>query len=386
MVNETGVRSYLDHAASSPMRPEAIEAMARELGQPGNPSSTHAAGRRARKALEEARESIAADLGAQPSEVIFTSGGTEADNLAVKGSWLARRTGPAARNGIVTSTVEHPAVSKAAAAAVAEGAELVEVGVDARGRVDLGEVADVLSERIAVLSIQWANGETGVGQPVPELAALAAGHDIWFHTDAVQALSSLPVDFAAAGADLMSVTAHKIGGPVGVGALIARKTVSPAALGFGGAQERDLRSGTVPVALALGFAAALRATVSGRQLAARGYEQHRRRIVDLVRRIDGARLNGVAEGPASTINLSFSGLRSDDLLLLLDAEGIDVSAGSACSAGVARPSAVLVAMGLSEQLASGALRISFGHSTTDADVDRLLAVLPDAVRRARAAY
>ncbi|NYI69666.1 cysteine desulfurase [Naumannella cuiyingiana] len=375
-------RSYLDHAASAPMRAEAAAAFAAEAGQPGNPSSLHASGRRARRVLEEARESIAADLGAAPPEVIFTSGGTEADNIAVRGSWIARR---AQANRMIISATEHPAVAASAAACAAEGAELIVAGVDADGRIDPDEIGRALRVPTAVLSVHWANNETGALQPVSALAAAARQAGAWSHSDAVQAVKTQPVDFRASGLDLLSATAHKIGGPVGIGVLLARKELAPAALGHGGGQERDVRSGTLAAALAASFAAALRVTVAERDREAARLGALKDRVVAAVAALPGTAINGEPGSPA-IVNVEFSGTRASDLLLLLDAAGIDASSGSACSAGVSRPSSVLLAMGRDDDAASAALRFSFGSTTTDGDVDRLVAALPAALDQARAAF
>lgn len=377
-------RHYLDHAASSPLLPAAAEAMADWHGVPGNPSSLHASGRAARRAVEEARESLASDLGCDPAEVVFTSGGTEADNLALQGSWQVRRS---ERNRVVTTTVEHPAIIETADQLASAGADVHLLEVDADGLLDHDQLRDAVSDQTAVLSVQWANNETGVIQQVADAATIGHAAGAWVHSDAVQALGHLPVDFHASGLDLMSVSAHKVGGPVGIGALVLRREVEPAPLSHGGGQERRLRSGTVPVALAVGFAAAVRTACADaepessrlRALTGRLAEQATTTIPDV--RVNGA---GAERSPA-IVNLTFAGVRADDLLMLLDTAGIDCSTGSACTAGVSRPSEVLLAMGRSEADAGASLRFSLGHTTTDADIDAVLAALPDAVTRARAA-
>ncbi|HIT77039.1 MAG TPA: cysteine desulfurase [Candidatus Avipropionibacterium avicola] len=377
-------RHYLDHAASSPLTTSAAEAMAEWVAVAGNPSSLHTSGRRARAGVEQARESLAADLGCHPSEIVFTSSGTEADNIAVIGSWRARR---ADRNRVLTTAVEHPAVFEAAGSLRAEGADVTLLGVDAHGVVDPEAAAEALTTPTAVASLQWVNNETGVVQDVARWAQLCRTRGAWSHSDAVQACGHVPLDFAASGLDLMSVSAHKVGGPVGIGALVLRRDVTPLPLSHGGGQERQLRSATVPVALVAGFAAAMRDAVAR-------LEVERERLTrlgeDLVQRVVSSvpdvTVNGAgAERSPAIVNLGFAGVRADDLLMLLDLAGIDCSTGSACTAGVSRPSEVLIAMGRTEAEAGAALRFSFGPDTGQADIDALCAALPEAVSRARAA-
>lgn len=367
------------------MLPVVAEAMASWHGVPGNPSSLHASGRAARRAVEEARESLAADLGCDPAEVVFTSGGTEADNIAVQGSWQARRSD---RNRVVTTTVEHPAVIETVGCLDASGGEVCLVGVDADGQVDHDQLTAAVTAGTAVVSVQWVNNETGVVQDVPAVAALGRAHGAWTHSDAVQALGHLPVDFRTSGLDLMSVSAHKVGGPVGIGALVLRREVEPAATSHGGGQERRLRSGTVPVALVVGFAAAVRSAVAGLSDESERLAALRDRLeTGATAAVPEVWVNGAGTRRSPAVaNLTFAGLRADDLLMLLDSAGIDCSTGSACTAGVSRPSEVLLAMGRGEADAGASLRFSLGHSTTAADIDALLAALPDAVHRARAAH
>lgn len=368
-------RSYLDYAAGAPVEATVVAAMAEAFAAAGNPSSLHGSGRSARRLLEEARESLAADLGARPGEVVFTSGGTEANNLALLGSL---RPG---RDQVAISVIEHPSV-----AAVRERAEAVVLPVAADGHLEPAALPELLSHRTAVVSVMWVNNETGAVQPVAELADLARSVGAYAHTDAVQAFGHLEVDFAATDLDLLSVSAHKLGGPVGIGALLVRRGLSLRPVGFGGGQEARLRSGTVPVALAVGFAAAARAAVARREAEAARLAALRDRLIGTVTAtVPAATSNTVAPSSPAIVNLTFSGTRADDLLLLLDAAGIDAATGSACSAGVHQPSEVLLAMGRTLAQASASLRFSFGPATTDADVDRLLAVLPDAVERARKA-
>jgi len=382
---------YLDHAATTPMRPAAIEAMTAALATAGNPSSLHGSGRAARRRLEEARETLAHLLGARPSEVIFTAGGTESDNLAVKGIFWARRDAEPGRRRIVTSPVEHHAVLDAVEWLVEhEGAEVTWVAVDPHGvvtpealRAAIGDPADV-----ALISIMWANNEVGTIMPIPELAAVAATHGIPLHSDAVQAVGQIPVDFGASGLSAMSLTAHKFGGPIGVGALLLRRDVACVPQLHGGGQERDVRSGTQDVAAVVGMAAAARAAVDTMAAGAARVRALRDKLIDgVLTTIDDAHLNGAPDTgrlPGNT-HFTFRGCEGDSLLMLLDAKGIECSTGSACTAGVAAPSHVLTAMGADPASARGSLRFSLGHTSTEADVDAALAVLPAAVQRARQA-
>ncbi|MFT4165061.1 MAG: cysteine desulfurase family protein [Microlunatus sp.] len=379
-------RTYLDHAATTPMVPAAIEAVAAQLGAIGNPSSLHASGRAARRVVEESRESVAELLGARPSEVIFTSGGTEADNLALKGAYAEGR--GAGRNRVVVSAIEHHAVLDSAGwLSAAREAELIEVGVSAAGIVDVDELAEAVDERTAVVSVMWANNEIGTAQPVNRVAELTRAAGALSHSDAVQAVGHLAVDFAASGLDLMTVTGHKLGGPVGTGALIARREVGLEPLLHGGGQERDVRSGTLDVVGVAGFAAALQAAVSHREAERVRLERLRAGLIDVVL---AAAPNAVIHGPVDpaqrlpgVLNVELPGCTSEALLLLLDAAGIDCSAGSACSAGVSRPSHVLLALGRTESQARSALRLSLGHTSTQADIDAVARALPEVLARAR---
>ncbi|WP_250027386.1 cysteine desulfurase family protein [Paractinoplanes maris] len=383
--------AYLDHAATTPMLDEALAAYVAAAREVGNPSSLHAAGRRARRLVEESRERIAAAVGARPSEVIFTSGGTESDNLAVKGLFWARRAGSLNRSRVVTSAVEHHAVMDSADWLGAhEGAQLSWLPVDSAGRVDPASLATVLetyAEEVAVVSVQWANNEVGTVQPVAELARLAAGAGIPFHTDAVQALGQVPVDFAASGAAAMTITGHKVGGPVGVGALLLGREVSCTPLLHGGGQERDVRSGTLDTAGVAAFAVAVETAVSSQAASAQRVGDLRDELVARVRAaVPDAILNGdPADRLPGNAHFSFPGCEGDALLLLLDAQGVCCSTGSACSAGVAQPSHVLIAMGADDDRARSSLRFTLGHTSTLGDVDELLAALPGAVERARRA-
>ena len=382
---------YLDHAATTPMYPEAIEAMTAALSSVGNASSLHTAGRAARRRVEEARESLAARLGARPSEVIFTAGGTDSDNLAVKGIYWARRDAEPHRRRVVTTAVEHHAVLDAVEwLADHEGAEVTYLQCEADGAVTPEALREVLEAHgdVALVTVMWANNEVGTVMPIAEMAAIAAEFGVPMHSDAVQAVGQLPVDFAASGLSAMSMTAHKFGGPCGVGALLLRRDTSCVPLLHGGGQERDVRSGTVDVAGVVAMAAAADLAIGSRERTAERLCALRDRLVDGVLDaigdvvVNGARGDDRLPGNA---HFTFRGCEGDSLLMLLDANGIECSTGSACTAGVARASHVLLAMGADPDLARGSLRLSLGHTSTEADVDAVLAVLPAAVERARQA-
>lgn len=378
--------AYLDHAATTPMLAEAVAAVVTAMSGTGNPSSLHGSGRRARRLVEEGREAVAAALGARPFEVVFTGGGTESDNLAVKGLYLARRSADPRRRRIVTSAVEHHAVLDAVAwLAEHEGAEVSLLPVDVAGRVDPQVVADELGDDVALVSLMWANNEVGTVQPVPEVADLAHRWGALMHTDAVQAAGQVPLDFAASGVDAMTVTGHKLGGPVGAGALLLGLDVACTPLLHGGGQERQVRSGTLDVAGICGLASAVTVAVSRQPATAARLAALRDDLVARVcAQVPGAALNG-DPGPGrlpGNAHLAFPGCAADELLVLLDAAGVEVSTGSACSAGISRASHVLLAMGDADR-ASSSLRFSLGHTSTPADVDAVLAALPGAVARLR---
>jgi cysteine desulfurase len=382
---------YLDHAATTPMRPEAIAVMTEELARLGNPSSLHAAGRRARRVVEESREQLAEVFGARPSEIVFTSGGTEADNLAVKGLYWARDRDSCRQ--VLTTPVEHHAVLDSVRwLADAQGAEAAWLGVDADGAVRPGVLRaaiEAAGQQVALVSVMWANNEVGTVNPISELAAVAHEHGVPFHTDAVQAAAQLPVDFAASGADALTVTGHKLGGPVGVGALILGRGVTPVPVLHGGGQERDIRSGTLDTPAIRAFAVAAAACTRDRATqAVRLTELRDELISQVLAAVPDAVLNGPPPGPGrlpGNAHFSFPGCEGDALLMLLDANGIACSTGSACTAGVAEPSHVLLAMGADDARARGSLRFSLGYSSTKRDVDALGLVIGEAVTRARRA-
>jgi cysteine desulfurase len=382
---------YLDHAATTPMLPEAIAAVTEAMGQIGNPSSLHGAGRQARRRIEESREQLADALQARPSEVIFTAGGTEADNLAVKGLYWARREQDPRRVRVIASAIEHHAVVDSVEWLGAhQGAEVVWLPVDGHGQVSPDALRATLAEdpdAAAVVSVMWANNEIGTVQPIAELAAIAREFGVPFHTDAVQAVSTLPVDFAESGVAALTMTGHKLGGPVGSGALLLRRDVACTALLHGGGQERDVRSGTLDVAGTVGLALATSLTVARRRETATRLAGLRDELIDGIRAaVADVVVNGhPTERLPNIAHLSFPGCEGDSLLMLLDARGVECSTGSACAAGVAQPSHVLIATGASAANARGSLRFSLGHTTTRDDVSAAIDAIAPAVERARRA-
>ncbi|WP_166355462.1 cysteine desulfurase family protein [Phytoactinopolyspora limicola] len=382
---------YLDHAATSPILPEVIEVVTATMTTLGNPSSLHAAGRQARKLVEESRESVAAALGARPGEVVFTSGGTEADNLAVKGLYWARRAADPRRVRVLASAIEHHAVLDAVQwLGQSQGAEIEWLPVDAHGRLDVDAASAAVRRdpaSVALITVMWANNEVGTVQPVRDVVALAAEYGIPVHSDAVQAVGQVPVDFAASGLDTMTISGHKVGGPIGVGALLVRREAELTPVQHGGGQERDVRSGTLDTPSFAGLATAVSTVVNRLDEHAGHLRQLRNALADGVHRaVPDAVRNGHPElSLPSLAHFSFPGCEGDSLLLLLDAAGIHCSTGSACSAGVAQPSHVLLAMGVSPAVARGSLRFSLGRTSTPADVDALLDTIGPAVERARTA-
>ncbi|MDG4767330.1 cysteine desulfurase family protein [Solwaraspora sp. WMMD406] len=383
--------AYLDHAATTPMLDESVEAYVSTARQVGNASSLHAAGRAARRTVEESRERVAAALGARPSEVIFTGGGTESDNLAVKGIYWARVAEEPRRRRILASAVEHHAVLDAVSwLAEHEQAEVTWLAVDAAGRVAPETLRAALSagaDDVALVTVMWANNEVGTIQPIAAHAAIAVEAGVPSHTDAVQAVGQVPVDFAASGVGALTVSGHKLGGPAGVGALLLGRDMACSPLLHGGGQERDVRSGTLDTAGIAAFAVAV-------EIAVKRQAEHAARVAslrdDLVARVGQVVPDAIYNGdPVDRLpgnaHFSFPGCEGDALLLLLDAQGIACSTGSACSAGVAQPSHVLLAMAADDDRARSSLRFSLGHDSTQADIDALITALPGAVDRARRA-
>ncbi len=390
---------YLDHAATTPVLPAVVASLTEALALTGNASSLHTSGRAARRRVEESRETIAKMLGARPSEVIFTSGGTESDNLAVMGLFRARRSADPARVRILASATEHHAVLDVVEYLQAhEGATVGWLEVDDYGRVHADTLAAAIAENpddVALVSVMWANNEVGTINPIRELALVAHAKGIPLHTDAVQAIGHVPVDFAASDADALTLTAHKIGGLTGVGALLLKRDAKVAPILHGGGQERGVRSGTLDVAGIVAFAVAVVDAVSLQDQRAAELTVLREKLIDGIRaRVPDVVLAGdpgqsrVDGGPSrlpGNAHLRFPNCEGDSLLMLLDARGIECSTGSACTAGVARPSHVLLAMGIPESEARGALRFSLGHTSTTADVEAVLEAIGPVVERARRA-
>jgi cysteine desulfurase len=395
-MNERRERAFIDHAATTPMRPSAREAWLRASEVAGNPSSLHASGRAARRIVEEARESIADDLRTRPSAIVFTSGGTESDNLAVKGLYWARR----ARLGLdepflVASAVEHHAVLDPVEwLGKHENADILWLPVDARGRVNVSRLAEHLADnarRTALVTVMWANNEVGTVQPVGEIAALCKEAGVPFHTDAVQALGQVPVDLSEVPATAVTISGHKVGGPFGVGALIVDPHESVVPVAHGGGQERDIRSGTFDAPAAAAFAVAVNDAVREQQTHAAHLLELQsslvRGILELVpdTLVNGATIGDPSERLPGNVHVSIPGAEGDSLLMLLDAAGVDCSTGSACTAGIPEPSHVLLAMGVDERTARSSLRFSFGRDSSARDVSAVLAALPGVVDRARRA-
>ncbi|MEU7324025.1 cysteine desulfurase family protein [Streptomyces griseoviridis] len=383
--------AYLDHAATTPMLPEAVEALTAHLGTTGNASSLHASGRGARRTVEESRETLAEALGARPSEIVFTSGGTEADNLAVKGLYWSRRDADPARTRVLSSPVEHHAVLDAVHwLGEHEGATVEYLPVDRHGRVHPDALREAIARNpddVALATVMWANNEIGTILPVRELADVAAEFGVPLHADAVQAFGQVPVDFAASGLAAMTVSAHKVGGPYGIGALLLGREHTPVPVLHGGGQERHVRSGTLDVPAVASFAVAGRLAAERRAWFAREIGTLRDSLVEAVRgAVPDAILGGdPAHRLPANAHFTFPGCEGDSLLLLLDAQGIECSTGSACTAGVAQPSHVLLATGTDPDLARGTLRFSLGHTSTPADVEAVGKAIGPAVERARAA-
>ena len=371
---------YLDHAATTPMSDAAIAAMTSSLSKIGNPSSLHTQGRSTRKDVEDARETIANAIGALASEIIFTGSGTEADNAAIKG--LFWKSG---KKVIVISAVEHHAVLDPARWLVEhESAELVEIPVTKDGLVDLAFLKNLIAQRgaeIALISVMHSNNETGVIQPVAEVVKLAG--DIPVHTDAVQSFTKVPLSYKELGVTSMALSAHKVGGPLGIGILVLRRAFEIPALLHGGGQEREIRSGTLNAPSIVAFAAAVENSIYD---AARVAALRDRFEAGVRAAVPDAYINGVSAPRLPGIsNVTFPGTQSDSLLLLMDSEKVSCSTGAACSAGVHRPSHVLLAMGHTDVTAQSSLRFSCGATTTESDIDFALSVLPTVINRGRAA-
>ena len=386
-------RVYLDNAATTPISEVALQAFIEQSRQLGNPSSLHTYGRKVRKDVEEAREKLAGLIGCHSSEIIFTGSGTEANNLAIKGAYWHRNQGGKQRNVVVISAFEHHAVLDPARwLEDFEGAEVVEVPVTREGFVNLSELRNVVLERhdeIALISIMHSNNEVGTVQPMDDISKIAQEFEIPLHTDAVQSLGKVPLSFKDLGLFAMTISAHKVGGPIGVGALILQKGIDITPILHGGGQERDIRSGTLNAAGIIAFVAATQSAMRDLESNAVKISALRKKLVAAIQaEISDASLNGVLEGATlpGIANISFPNTESDALLLLFDAEGIACSTGSACSAGVQEASHVLMAMGLSEKEARSSLRFSLGTGNSDSDIEYLQTCIKRVIDRARAAY
>jgi cysteine desulfurase len=375
---------YLDHAATTPVRPEVLDAMQPFYGPRfGNPSSAHRWGRDARVALDEARERVARCLGAHPDEICFTSGGTESDNLAVLGAWRAGRA--RGRTAVVSTPIEHKAVLEAVHTAGREGAVERLVRMNGDGVLDRASFDDLVRDDVAVASVMWVNNEMGAIQPVPELAELARGRGVVFHSDAVQAFAKLEIDAAAVPFDIVSVSGHKIGAPKGCGALFIRRGTAIEPLFHGGSQDRGRRPGTENVAFAVGLATAAELAVRERATESARLRALRDRLEALlVERVPGIVVHAATASRAPHIlNVSVPGTEGEALLMALDLHGVACSGGSACQSGTNSPSYVLSAIGVEPALASAAVRMSLGVLTDAADIDRVAELYPRLVARAR---
>ncbi len=373
---------YLDHAATTPMRPEILDVMRTYfLERFGNPSSLHTYGLEARKAIEDAREQIAHSIGATPPEIVFTSGGTESDNMALRG---VLRDGSGESDHIITSAIEHPAVLETCKFLERLGHEVTYVSVDVDGRINSSEVEEAIRDNTRLISIMHANNEIGSIQPIAEVGAIAASHGVYMHTDAVQSVGKIPVDVAALNVDMLSISSHKIYGPKGVGCLYVRKGTKLKPLIFGGGHERGLRSGTENVSGIIGFSEAMRLSIEDFADNVR-IQRLRDELIDAVlREIPYTRLNGGKERRLpNNANFSFSYIEGESLVLRLNAKGIAGSTGSACSSKKLEPSHVLLAIGLDPVDAHGSLRLTLGRDTTEADVQYVNDVLPEIVDQLR---
>ena len=383
--------TYLDHAATTPMLAESIAALNAELAQVGNPSSLHSSGRRAQKVVEECREIIAAALGARPIEIIFTGGGTEANNLAVKGLFWAAQSKDKNKKRILVSAVEHHAVLDPVLwLGEHEGAVVEILPVDKYGRVlpeTLSKAFEKNPDDVALVTVMWANNEVGTVQPISELVKIAHQYKTAIHSDAVQAVGCLEVHFENTDLDAMTVTGHKVGGPHGIGALVLKRDVELTPLLHGGGQERDVRSGTLAAPLIAGFAAAVTTAVTQRFARATRLTSLRNDLIKKIKdQVSDVVLNGDPENRLpGNVHFSFKGCEGDSLLMLLDAQGIECSTGSACSAGIPQPSHVLMAMGRDEVTARASIRFSFGATSIPENVDAVMQVLPAIVERAKRA-
>lgn len=379
--------AYLDNAATTAMLPEALEVMYRESASVGNASSLHGAGRRARRVVEESREKLAAAVGAKPQEIIFTASGTEANNLAVKGLyWRAA----ASKRAIVSTPIEHHAILDPLEWLEREHSVTLHMAeVDTHGTTKVDSIAQLLSEyqkEISFVTVMHSNNEVGSLQPVAEIAAISREYEIPIHTDAVQSFGKVPLDFGKLGVSALTISGHKIGGPLGVAALVAKKDLELTPLLHGGGQERDVRSGTLHTPAIAAFATAAELSQQRLQINADRIRSMRERLINGVSAaVDDVRINGGENTLPGIAHFTFAGAEGDALLLLLDAQGVQCSTGSACSAGIAQPSHVLVAMGMAPKIARSSIRFSIGTTTSEKDIDKAISVISEVVSRARAA-
>ncbi len=379
--------AYLDNAATTAMLPEALEVMYRESANVGNASSLHGAGRRARRVVEESREKLAAAVGAKPQEIIFTASGTEANNLAVKG--LFWRAG-ASKRAIVSTPIEHHAILDPLEWLEREQSVTLHMAeVDSDGTTKVDSIAQLLSEyqkEISFVTVMHSNNEVGALQPVAEIAAISREYEMPIHTDAVQSFGKVPLDFGKLGVSALTISGHKIGGPLGVAALVAKKDLELTPLLHGGGQERDVRSGTLHTPAIAAFAAAAELSQQRLQINADRIRSLRERLINgVTAAVDDVRINGGENTLPGIAHFTFSGAEGDALLLLLDAQGVQCSTGSACSAGIAQPSHVLIAMGMAPKIARSSIRFSIGTTTSEKDIDKAISVISEVVSRARAA-
>lgn len=382
---------YLDHAATSPIRPSVLAHYTQALQTIGNPAAVHSFGQAARAVLEQAREQIALAVGCDRNEVIFTSGGTESDNLAVKGLyWQARNTDPN-RNVIITSKAEHAAVLDAVHWLVQEqGAEVYFVPMSSEGELDLSALATFLEERsnqVALISLMWANNEIGVIHPIFDITAMASKYQIPVHSDAIAALGHAPINFQNSGLSALTFTGHKLGSPVGIGALIVSRQQKLVPVSHGGGHERNLRSGTPDAAAATAFAMAVEQAVAEQEELAKTHQRFKDKLIAGVRQIATEVIVSAEGAPtlSNNIHLRFPGCLGDSLLFAMDLQGVSISTGSACAAGVAGPSHVLLALGADNDEAMSTMRVTFGHNSTESDVDEFLRAFPSAYEAAKKA-
>jgi cysteine desulfurase len=379
--------AYLDNAATTAMLPEALEVMYRESASVGNASSLHGAGRRARRVVEESREKLAAAVGAKPQEIIFTASGTEANNLAVKG--LYWRAG-ASKRAIVSTPIEHHAILDPLEWLEREQSVTLHMAeVDSHGTTKVDSIAQLLSEyqkEISFVTVMHSNNEVGALQPVAEIAAISREYEIPMHTDAVQSFGKVPLDFGKLGVSALTISGHKIGGPLGVAALVAKKDLELTPLLHGGGQERDVRSGTLHTPAIAAFATAAELSQQRLQINADRIRSMRARLINgVTAAVEDVKVNGGENTLPGIAHFTFVGAEGDALLLLLDAQGVQCSTGSACSAGIAQPSHVLIAMGMAPKIARSSIRFSIGTTTSEKDIDKAISVISEVVSRARAA-